>query len=139
MYFVTAKSDSFQSTFRSICCPSDTSGHTDEKFSKNINSRITLGELQSQNFRAMCNSGGRGSARDLFDFVGFRRSLNLPVRAKIDFAVLLRLAPQSSTSVAEAAINRKKPALLLPLSPLLPEKFGQNGPAILLHHTVDNR
>jgi hypothetical protein len=37
----------------------------------------------------MCNTGGRGSARDLFDFVGFRPSLNLPVLAKIDFAVLL--------------------------------------------------
>ena len=55
------------------------------------------GELQSQNFGAMCNSGGRGSDRDLFDFVGFGRSLNLPVHAKIDFAVLLANLGKAST------------------------------------------
>jgi hypothetical protein len=41
--------------------------------------------------------GGPDSDGDLFDFEGFRRSANLPLRAKIDFAVLLAAAAFYST------------------------------------------
>ncbi len=42
--------------------------------------------------RALGNSGGRsgrGSARDVVNFVGFERSFKLPVHSKIGFAVFL--------------------------------------------------